>query len=106
MNGALSLSLTANVGATPAGSYYTAVLHLDDGTTSQQYWVVPVSGTPVTLATIESQVLPTSVAMQTASKQYVDQAIAQITGGTTQTTTYVPTTGGTMTGPLVLPGIL
>ena len=102
-NGALSLSLTANVGATPAGSYYTAVLHLDDGTTSQQYWVVPVSGTPVTLATIESQVLPTSVAMQTASKQYVDQAIAQITGGTTQTTTYVPTTGGTMTGPLVLP---
>jgi trimeric autotransporter adhesin len=103
-NGALSVSLTANVGATPAGSYYTAVLHLDDGTTSQQYWVVPVSGTPVTLATIESQVLPTSVAMQTASKQYVDQAIAQISGGTTQTTTYVPTTGGTMTGPLVLPG--
>src|ERR1700761_7467711 len=103
-NGALSVSLAANVGAAPAGSYYTAVLHLDDGTTSQQYWVVPVSGTPVTLATIESQVLPTSVAMQTASKQYVDQAIAQITGGTTETTTFVPTTGGTMTGPLVLPG--
>ena len=104
-NGALSLALTANIGATPDGSYYTAVLHLDDGTTSQQYWVVPVSSTPVALATIQSQVLPTSVAMQTASRAYVDAKIAQVqTGGTGTGTTYVPTTGGTMTGPLVLPG--
>jgi hypothetical protein len=105
-NGALSIALTPNAGATPAGTYYTAVLHLDDGTTSQQYWVIPVSATPVTLASIENQVLPTSVAMQTASRAYVDAAIAQVTGGTqtTGTTTYVPTTGGTMTGPLVLPG--
>ena len=105
-NGALSLALTANVGATPDGSYYTAVLHLNDGTTSQQYWVVPVSPTPVTLATIESQVLPTSVAMQTASRAYVDAKVAAVTGTTTtgSTITYVPTTGGTMTGPLVLPG--
>ncbi len=103
-NGVLSLALTANVGATPDGSYYTAVLHLDDGTTSQQYWVVPVSGTPVTLATIESQVLPTSVAMQTASRSYVDAKIAQVQTGAPTGTTYVPTTGGTMTGPLVLPG--
>ena len=103
-NGALSLALAPNAEATPTGSYYTAVLHLNDGTTSQQYWVVPVSATPVTLATIENEVLPTSVAMQTASKQYVAQAIAQITGVTSGTVTYVPTTGGTMTGPLVLPG--
>ena len=103
-NGVFSLALAPNAGATPTGSYYTAVLHLNDGTTSQQYWVVPVSATPVTLATIENQVLPTSVAMQTASKQYVAQAIAQITGVTSGTVTYVPTTGGTMTGPLVLPG--
>ncbi len=106
-NGALLLTLTPNAGATPTGSYYTAVLHLDDGTTSQQYWVVPVSSTPVTLATIENQVLPASVAMQTASRAYVDAKIAQVsTGatGTTGTTSYVPTTGGTMTGPLILPG--
>ena len=105
-NGALSVALAPNAGATPTGSYYTAVLHLDDGTTSQQYWVVPVSATPVTLATIENQVLPTSTAMQTASRAYVDAKIAQVqTGGTTGSgTTYVPTTGGTMTGPLVLPG--
>ena len=105
-NGALTLVLTANVGATPDGSYYTAVLHLDDGTTSQQYWVVPVSATPVTLSTIESQVLPTSVAMQTASRAFVQSAIAQAQLGSTTGTseTFVPTTGGTMTGPLVLPG--
>lgn len=106
-NGALSLALTPNAGATPTGSYYTAVLHLDDGTTSQQYWVVPVSATPVTLAAIENQVVPTSVAMQTASRAYVDAKIAQVTGSSTSTTdttgSYVPTTGGTMTGPLVLP---
>jgi hypothetical protein len=105
-NGALSLALTPNAGAMPTGSYYTAVLHLDDGTTSQQYWVVPVSSTPVTLAAIENQVLPASVAMQTASRAYVDAKIAQVSsGGTTTTgsTSYVPTTGGTMTGPLVLP---
>jgi hypothetical protein len=104
-NGALLLALTPNAGATPTGTYYTAVLHLDDGTTSQQYWVVPTSATPVILATIENQVLPTSVAMQTASRAYVDAEIAQVQAGGTQTdTTYVPTTGGTMTGPLVLPG--
>jgi hypothetical protein len=104
-NGALSLALAPNSGATPVGTYYTAVLHLDDGTTSQQYWVVPVSATPVTLATIENQVLPASVAMQTASRAYVDAKIAAVTSGTTTTgtTSYVPTTGGTMTGPLVLP---
>ena len=104
-NGALSVVLAPNAGATPTGSYYTAVLHLDDGTTSQQYWVVPVSATAVTLSAIENQVLPTSVAMQTASRAYVDAKIAQVqAGGTGTDTTYVPTTGGTMTGPLVLPG--
>ena len=91
-------------GATPAGSYYTAVLHLDDGTTSQQYWVVPVSGTPVTLATIESQVLPTSVAMQTASRAVCRSGDCAGRRRNDADTTYVPTTGGTMTGPLVLPG--
>lgn len=104
-NGALSVAVAPNAGATPDGTYYTAVFHLNDGSTSQQYWVIPVSATPVTLSAIETEVLPVSVAMQTASRAYVDAKVAQVTSGGTQSgTTYVPTTGGTMTGPLVLPG--
>ncbi len=109
-NGALSIALAPNAGGTPTGSYYTAVFHLSDGTTSRQYWVVPAASSPVKLAGIESQVLPTSVAMQTVSKAYVDRAIAAAvsTGvaptGTTSTPGYVQKSGDTMTGPLVLPG--
>src|ERR1700761_4254265 len=33
-NGALSLTLTPNANATPAGTYYMVVLHLGDGTTN------------------------------------------------------------------------
>ncbi len=108
--GTLSIALVPNAGATPTGSYYTAVFHLSDGTTSRQYWVVPVSGGPVKLAGIENSVLPTSVALQTVSKAYVDQAIATAVklgvapGASTTTPSYVQKTGDTMTGALVLPG--
>lgn len=103
--GVLTVALTPNDGATPEGSYYTAVFHLDDGTTDKQYWVVPVSSTPVKLAAIESQVLPVSVAAQTASKSYVDAAIAnaQLGGTGSLPSQYVLKTGDTMTGPLQLP---
>lgn len=70
--GALSVQLVPNAGSTPIGSYYTAVYHLDDGSVSRQYWVVPVSVAAVKISAIESTVLPTSVAMQTVSKSYVD----------------------------------
>jgi hypothetical protein len=36
-NGSVSVSLAPNLGATPAGLYYTAVYYLSDGTTSRQY---------------------------------------------------------------------
>jgi hypothetical protein len=107
--GVVTLQLAPNAGATPMGSYYTATFHLNDGTTSRQYWVVPVQAAgaaPVKLAAIENQVLPTSVAMQTVSKQYVDTAIAQAQLGVTpnaSTEPYVLKAGDTMTGPLVLP---
>lgn len=110
-NGVLTMSLAPNAGSTPMGSYYTAVFHLSDGTTSREYWVVPVApvgGGPAKLAAIQSQVLPTNVAMQTVSKQYVDQAIAQAQFGSANPLLtgpgYVLITGDTMTGPLVLPG--
>jgi hypothetical protein len=108
--GVVTLQLAPNAGATPMGTYYTAAFHLNDGTTSRQYWVVPVEpvgAAPVKLAAIENQVLPTSVAMQTVSKQYVDTAIAQAALGIGPMATaepYVLKTGDTMTGPLVLPG--
>ena len=100
--GILTISLVPNAGSNPMGSYYTAIYHLDDGTVSREYWVVPISTSPVTISTIKSTVLPASVALQTVTKSYVDNAIANaITGDAASL--YVPTAGGTMTGPLVLP---
>jgi len=103
--GALSVALAPNAGSSPMGSYYTAVYHLDDGTVSREYWVVPVSATPVLVSAIKSTVMPTSVALQTVTKNYVDTAIAEaISGGTiSDGAPYVLKAGDTMTGPLVLP---
>ena len=105
--GALSVRLVPNAGSNPIGSYYTVVYHLGDGSVTREYWVVPVNASAVTVGAIRNTVLPTSVAMQTASRAYVDQAIAaKINGGAqpADTTGYVRTTGDTMTGPLNLPG--
>jgi trimeric autotransporter adhesin len=104
--GLLSIALAPNAGATPMGTYYTAVYHLDDGTTSREYWVVPASQAPVHLDAIKSTVLPTSVAMQTVSRSYVDTAIAAAVAGhpLDQTNPYVLKSGDTMTGPLALAG--
>ena len=41
-DGFLSVNLAPNVGATPAGLYYTAVYQMSDGTTSTQYCVLEV----------------------------------------------------------------
>ncbi|SNS33268.1 Lysophospholipase L1 [Granulicella rosea] len=104
--GAMTASLVPNAGATPIGSFYTVVYHLDDGSTTREYWVVPVSAYPVQVSAIKSSVLPLSVAMQTVSKSYVDTAIATAMTGhpLDSSTPYVLKTGDTMTGPLVLPG--
>ena len=105
-NGSFTVSLAPNAGADPIGSYYTAVYHLDDGSTEREYWVIPVSASAVKLSTVKSTVLPTSVAMQTVSKNYVDKAIAAAALGSLpqDASPYVVKTGDTMTGPLVLPG--
>jgi hypothetical protein len=105
--GALSIALAPNAGSVPMGSYYTAVFHLNDGTTTREYWAVPVTvagGGPVKLAAISTQVLPASVAMQTVSKAYVDNAIAAAQLDVPfDATPYVLKDGDTMTGPLNLP---
>ncbi|MGZ4816068.1 MAG: glycosyl hydrolase family 28-related protein [Terriglobales bacterium] len=74
-SGSVSLALAPNEGASPAGTYYKVTLKLNDGTTSTEYWTVPKQG-PVTITQIRSQVVPQSVAIQMASRQYVDAAVA------------------------------
>lgn len=100
--GALSVKLTPNAGAIPVGTYYTVVFHLDDGSVTRQYWVIPVSSAAVTLSAIETTVLPATVAMQTVTKSYVDTAIASATGHPLASATFVSKAGDTMTGPLNL----
>jgi hypothetical protein len=94
-NGSVTIPLAPNAGALPAGSYYTAVYHMSDGSVNKEYWVVPVA-TTTTLGAIRSQLVPATVAFQAVSKQYVDTAISSITGS------YLSSTGGSMTGPLTL----
>ena len=94
-DGFLSINLTPNIGATPAGLYYTAVFYLSNGTTTTQYWVVP-SAAQATLAQVQSQVMPAAQAVQAVSKTYVDQAIAEATQS------QLTVTGETMSGPLYL----
>jgi hypothetical protein len=74
-SGVLTLSLAPNEGATPAGTYYKVVYKLSDGKTSTEYWVVPLAS-PTTIAAVRATVVPTQVAAQLASRQYVDSAIS------------------------------
>ena len=90
--GQVSLNLAPNVGATPAGSYYTAVYHLDDGTVSKEYWSVP-NVPSTTVAAIRSLVMPASVAMQTVTTSQINSMLGS----------YLPLNGGTLRGALQLP---
>ncbi len=96
-DGFVSVNLAPNLGATPAGEYYTAVFHLSDGTVNTEYWVVPARAT-ATIAAVRAQVLPAAQAVQAVSKAYVDAAIAQLQGS------LLTANGGTLTGPLTLAG--
>ncbi len=94
-NGAVSVNLAPNQGATPAGLYYTAVFDMSDGTTSTQYWIVP-NTTQASLAQVQAQVMPAAQAAQAVSKTYVDQAIAELQGS------LLTASGGNLSGPLYL----
>lgn len=73
--GAINLALVPNAGGTPDGTYYKVVFKLDDGSTSEEYWSVPAT-TTTTIAAVRSKIVPSAVAIQVASRQYVDSAIA------------------------------
>ncbi len=94
-DGFVSLRLAPNLGAMPAGLFYTAVYHLNDGTTSTEYWVVPAAG-QATIGQIRAQVMPAAQAVQAVSKAYVDQSINQAVHS------QITPSGGTLTGPLYL----
>jgi hypothetical protein len=96
-DGFVSVNLAPNVGATPAGLYYTAVYHMSDGTTSTQYWVIPAAA-QASVAQVQAQLMPAAQAVQTVSKAYVDQAITELTGS------LLTASGGTLSGPLYLNG--
>ena len=95
--GLLSVNLVPNQGAYPDGTYYTVTYHLDDGTVSKEYWVVPTAS-PAAIASIRAQLAPSTVAMQSVSKSYVDDAVSSASGN------YLSLAGGAMSGSLLLNG--
>ena len=145
-NGALSVALVPNEGATPAGVYYTVVFQLGPGQVKTEYWIVPatsptnlatvrttpgsgLAGQPVSMQYVNSELAtkaddsavvhlngtetisgtksfasspnvpaPTN-STDIATKAYVDQSVTNSGSGS-----YLSTGGGTLTGPLTLPG--
>ena len=145
-NGALSVALVPNGGATPAGVYYTVVYQMGPGEVKTEYWVVPslspadlatvrttpgsgLAGQPVSMQYVNSELAtkaddsavvhlngaetisgaktfasspsvpaPTNSA-DIATKAYVDASVTGVGSGS-----YLSTAGGTLTGPLSLPG--
>jgi hypothetical protein len=139
-NGALSVALVPNAGATPANVYYTVVYQIGPGEVKTEFWLVPTTS-PVNLAGVRTT--PGSgIAGQPVSMQYVNTELATvvhlagtetITGTKTFTASpdvptpinpgdiankgyvdssvtnlgsgiFLPTAGGTMSGPITLPG--
>ena len=75
-NGALSVALVPNVGATPAGVYYTVIYQIGPGEVKTEYWVVPTTS-PVNLAGVITT--PGSgTAAQPVSMQYVNTQLAGV----------------------------
>jgi hypothetical protein len=69
--GVVSVALAPTVEAEPAGTYYRVVLKLDDGSTSEEFWSVPAV-TSTTISAVRSKIVTAGVAIQVASRQYVD----------------------------------
>ncbi len=95
--GVVNVALVPNEGANPAGTYYKVVYKLDDGSTSQELWSVPNVPT-TTIAAIRSTLVPSGVAIQVASRQYVDSQIAALTGARFHNVRYCDSFGGADAG--------
>ncbi len=55
--GQFNATLAPNAGAMPAGTYYRVTYKLNDGTTNQEFWVVPATQT-TTIGAIRSTLAP------------------------------------------------
>ncbi|MFB3915148.1 MAG: hypothetical protein ACE14M_00340 [Terriglobales bacterium] len=73
--GQVELELVPNANSEPAGTYYKVVLKLDDGTSAVEYWVVPATS-PTTISVVRASIAPANVAVQSATRQYVDAQLA------------------------------
>ena len=73
-NGALSVALVPNAGATPAGVYYSVTYQLGPGQVKTESWIVPANS-PANLAAVRAT--PGSgLAGQPVSVQFVNSALA------------------------------
>jgi len=61
--GAFSVQLYPNDAATPAGTSYRVTYALRSGIVSTEYWVVPTSTPPVTIASVRSPTVPVPTVM-------------------------------------------
>ncbi|MGH9503679.1 MAG: hypothetical protein ACRD20_12580 [Terriglobales bacterium] len=83
--GVLLVALVPNTGATPAGTFYTVVYQLDDGTVKTEFWVV-TSTSPTTIAAVRTVLGSGNGVATSGSGSFVSKA------------------GDSMSGPLQLPG--
>lgn len=93
-SGAMSAALAPNEGATPAGSYYTAVYHLNDGTVNKEYWLVPQVPN-ATLAAVRAKVVPAAVAVPMIGTGSVSSVYQLMSGN------FLPLGGGTVSGDII-----
>ena len=66
--GIFSVQLYPNLTAVPAGTSYRVTYYLKSGQISTEYWVVPSSTTPVTLASVRSASVPALTMMFSQSQ--------------------------------------
>lgn len=66
--GSLSVPLYPNDAATPAGTSYRVSYHLKSGRITTEYWVVPSSAAPVSLALVRSPSVPIPAVMVSQSQ--------------------------------------
>ena len=90
-DGFVSVNLAPNLGANPAGLYYTAVFHLSDGTVNTEYWVIPAAAT-ASLAQVRARLMPAAQAVQTVNLIGTMRGVLMSSLGTGWVTSVAPGT--------------